>query len=857
MKNIIHAQRIVTPTSDLPMKVHLIRTFFFLGVIILSMVSYAQENGSVGIGVENPNPNAILHLVSPGNNQGLLIPALSTIQRTASSFQGNLTSVDNGLLVFDLNLKSFFYWQDNKWIALSAGNQDLTFNELTNELSIAGGNTIDLSTLKSINWEDIQNAPTDFNDADADPQNEIQDLELAGTVLKITNNSSATEIDLGNIISADNQDLTLIDNTLSLTNDLSVVDLSGYLDNTDNQNLSFDGVNINISGGTGIDVSAWDKDASDDFDGDFGSLSGIPSDLLDGDDVNDGDIDPTNEIQDLLLDGNLLTLSGNEPIDLSIYLDNTDDQDLSLLNNTLSLTNATSDVDLSSYLDNTDDQVIDQFDLSGTTLNLSLESDNVLPLSVDLSSINTDNQDLELSGSSLTLTNDKSPVDLSGFLDNTDNQDLSLTDNTLSLTNDVSTVDLGIYLDNTDAQSLSFNSGVLEISGGTGLDVTGWDTNVSDDFSGSWTDLANLPEGFDDDVDDVNDADADPTNEIQSITSGSGIAVEPVGNDFVISNSNPDQIVVLTDGGSGNLIIGGSYPNLSIDVPTLDDSDADATNEFQTISRTESEVTLSDGGGSFSIEDADADPGNEIQDISTDDTPGNITLSDGSSLNLNVDDADASPTNELITDSGLSGTMLSITDPGGTQMIELASLVNDSDADPTNEEQDLTFIYSRNELRLSHPDGSFNIIDLSDLNNTSPWTEDESKTFVTYEGQYALTKNFISKPKETQLTSSNFSDNKLNFTEIGNSKIVPIFIESGSVTLSYIEPGVQGQELILMIIGSGTLQVSNIDNLQLSSTSHSLDSGSTIHLVYYEDKENSTGFNGWMEVSVSISAAKE
>ena len=102
--------------------------------VILSITSYAQESGSVGIGVENPNPNAILHLVSPGNNQGLLIPALSTSQRTAPSFQGNLTSVDNGLLVFDLNMKTFFYWQDSKWVALSAGNQDLTFNEMTNEL---------------------------------------------------------------------------------------------------------------------------------------------------------------------------------------------------------------------------------------------------------------------------------------------------------------------------------------------------------------------------------------------------------------------------------------------------------------------------------------------------------------------------------------------------------------------------------------------------------------------------------------------------------------------------------------------------------------------------------------------------
>ncbi|MCF8218727.1 MAG: hypothetical protein K9J21_07070, partial [Bacteroidales bacterium] len=43
----------------------------------------------------------------------------------------------------------------------------------------------------------------------------------------------------------------------------------------------------------------------------------------------------------------------------------------------------------------------------------------------------------------------------------------------------------------------------------------------------------------------------------------------------------------------------------------------------------------------------DADATNEIQDISTDGTAGNISISSGSTLNLNVDDADADPNNEI------------------------------------------------------------------------------------------------------------------------------------------------------------------------------------------------------------------
>ncbi len=102
-------------------------------------------------------------------------------------------------------------------------------------------------------------------------------------------------------------------------------------------------------------------------------------------------VDPNNIIndsdnQDLSLSGNTLSLTNDAtPVDLSGYLDNTDNQDLSLSGNTLSLTNDTTPVDLSGYLDNTDDQTIDQFNLTGTTLNLSLENDGMVPQTVDLS----------------------------------------------------------------------------------------------------------------------------------------------------------------------------------------------------------------------------------------------------------------------------------------------------------------------------------------------------------------------------------------------------------------------------------------------------------------------------------------
>lgn len=89
-------------------------------------------------------------------------------------------------------------------------------------------------------------------------------------------------------------------------------------------------------------------------------------------------------------------------IDLSKYLDNTDNQELSLVSNLLGISNGTSSIDLAPYLDNTDSQT-----LNISNGNLSISGGN----SVDLSSLKdgtgTDNQNLTgatLNGNNLTLS---------------------------------------------------------------------------------------------------------------------------------------------------------------------------------------------------------------------------------------------------------------------------------------------------------------------------------------------------------------------------------------------------------------------------------------------------------------------
>lgn len=136
-------------------------------------------------------------------------------------------------------------------------------------------------------------------------------------------------------------------------------------------------------------------------------------------------------------------------------------------------------------------------------------------------------------------------------------------------------------------------------------------------------------------IDAVDDADADPANEIQTM-------------------SKTGSTVTLSNGG-------GSYTD------EVNDADADASNELQTLSRAGSTITLSNGGGDVSVDDADPNPANELQMISK--TGSTVTLSNGGgSFTDDVNDADADPANELqaISASGTTSPSIDLNNGGGS-----------------------------------------------------------------------------------------------------------------------------------------------------------------------------------------------
>ena len=74
------------------------------------------NSGNISIGSPSPSPKAILHITS--TTKGVLIPAMTTAQRLAIA----PAIIDNGLMVYDTDTVSFYYWDSTQWIQIISGS---------------------------------------------------------------------------------------------------------------------------------------------------------------------------------------------------------------------------------------------------------------------------------------------------------------------------------------------------------------------------------------------------------------------------------------------------------------------------------------------------------------------------------------------------------------------------------------------------------------------------------------------------------------------------------------------------------------------------------------------------------------
>ncbi len=596
----------------------------------------------------------------------------------------------------------------------NSGTDDQALSLAGNTLTLEDGGSVDLSGYVSTDDQNLTLAGNtlsieDGNNVDlsgyldnTDDQN-ISGSALLGTDLTIgIENGTSETIDLSSLVGTDDQNLSLVGNTLGIE-DGNNVDLSGYLDNTDEQDLSSavitpnESVEIQITNGsnTTIDIRDADSDITneltligsgapvvipsnsgvtyvDDVAGQLYVYDGSAWNAVGGNATPDLDGDPTNERntafainganleitdsggtlgvplsnlgtddQALSLAGNTLTLEDGGTVDLSAYLDDTDtddqnlnltgttlsiedgnsvdlsgfvstdDQALSLAGNTLTLEDGGS-VDLSGYV-STDDQNIQNLGLVGTTLTVGIESGT--SQTVDLASlVGTDDQALSLAGNTLTLE-DGGSVDLSGYV-STDDQNLTLAGNTLSI-EDGNNVDLSGYLDNTDDQNL------------TGATLTGNTLQIDiENGTSASVDLSALDNSGTDD---------------QALSlAGNTLTLEDGGSvdlSAYLDDTDTDDQTLSLAGNTLTLEDGGSV-DLSGYVSTDDQNLTGAT-------LTGNSLQIDIENGASATVDLSSLVGTDNQTLSSNNTPGDITISGGNNITLNVDDADATIGNEV------------------------------------------------------------------------------------------------------------------------------------------------------------------------------------------------------------------
>ena len=634
-----------------------------------------QWNGSawvcanVGVDTDDQTLSLVANtLAIDSGNSVSLASYLDNTDAQSIALVGNIISISGNASTIDLNS----YLDNTDSQALSLGGNTLSLvnggsvslapyldNTDTQDLSLAGS-TLSLSgdgtTVSLAGFLDntdvlaglscLLNEIPKWDGADWSCDSDVDTvLNEAQVDSYIANNGYLTS-EVDGSTTNELQNLTFASNIIGLSASGTTFDLSGYLDNTDTQDLSLAGNTLSLVDGGSVDLSPYLDDTDTD------TLASLSCGLNQIPKWNGSawacaaDVDTDTDTQDLSLAGNTLSLIAGGSVDLSGYLDNTDAQDLTLSGNTLSLTGDGTTVDLSAYLDDT---VLNEAQVDSYVAN-----NGYLTSEVD-GSVSNELQDITFASNVIGLTSSGVSFDLSAYLDNTDTQDLSLAGNTLTLV-DGGSVSLASYLDNTDAQTISVASNILSISG-----------------NASTVDLSVYLDDTDTDTQDLS-----LVGNTLSLVSGGSVDLSAYLDDTVLNEAQVDAYVAnngyLTsevDGSVTNEIqdlgIAGNILSLSDDGTTVDLSSFMDNTDTQDLSLASNTLSLVAGGSvdlSIYLDDTDT------QDLSL--LSNTLTLVAGGSVDLSgyLDNTDAQ-------DLTLTGNTLALSGDGTS--IDLSGYLDNTD----------------------------------------------------------------------------------------------------------------------------------------------------------------------------------
>jgi hypothetical protein len=457
--------------------------------------------------------------------------------------------------------------------------------------------------------------------------------------------------------------------------DLAFYDLTITSDDDDDptnelQALSRSGNNVTLSNGGGtVSIADDDNDPTNENQDLSSSATGTSRtiDISAGTgttiDVADNDNDPANELQTVSQSGNSVTLSNGGGTVSIADLDNDPANELQTVSqsgNNVTLSNgggtvsiADPDSDPANELQNLGNSAV------GTARTITISGGSAT--TIDVADLDNDAanelQNLTQSGTSVTLSNGGGTITIAD-LDNDPANELQ---------------NLG--------NSAAGTSRTISISGGTATTVDIADND--NDPNNENQNLSSSATGTNRTIDisagtgttiDIADPDSDPANEIQALTqSGTSVTLSNGGGTVSIADPDSDPANELqnlsnfTSGTNRTITISGGAPTTI----SVADNDNNSSNELQTLSRSGNGVVLSNGGGGVSIADNDNSSSNELQSIFRSGT--NVILSNGGG-SASIADNDDNSSNELNTSFSLSGSILSLTDAGGTRNVNLTGI---------------------------------------------------------------------------------------------------------------------------------------------------------------------------------------
>src|SRR5690349_16070042 len=100
-----------------PMTNHELRILFLLPLVLALGDGASAQNVAINNTGAAPNPYAILDVDVSTHNKGVMVPRLTTPQRTSIA---GLGLTEEGLMVYDSTTDSFWYWDGTQWVEVQS-----------------------------------------------------------------------------------------------------------------------------------------------------------------------------------------------------------------------------------------------------------------------------------------------------------------------------------------------------------------------------------------------------------------------------------------------------------------------------------------------------------------------------------------------------------------------------------------------------------------------------------------------------------------------------------------------------------------------------------------------------------------